>query len=119
MFDARMNLIGVHEISSGALTAAMVDPRVVFAAAVVAGASALILVHTHPSGDPQPSTEDVMLTDQIGKGAKLLSIRLLDHLIVARGGAWYSLRSRGHSAAFGGLGDLLLVPPSRFRYRPR
>jgi len=60
------------------------------------GAAHLILRHNHPSGEPTPSKEDVQLTRQLVEGARLLGIRLHDHLIVSNGtGKWVSLAQRG------------------------
>jgi len=113
--DARNALIGVQEVSIGGLTSAPVDSHVIFAGALAAGASAIILVHTHPSGNSEPSPEDARLTRVLGQGAKLLGLVVLDHLVVARGGAYTSMRDRGMPLS-GRLGDLLLVPPARVKW---
>jgi len=60
------------------------------------GAASLILVHNHPSGDPTPSREDLRLTRQLADGARLLDLRLHDHLIIGNGTEqWVSLAQRG------------------------
>ena len=93
--DIRSNVVGIHEVSIGALDQTMVDPRVLFAGLLTAGAAAFIIVHNHPSGDPEPSDPDVQLTRQIKEGARILGIRLLDHVVIARGGQHVSFQARG------------------------
>jgi DNA repair protein RadC len=87
---------GHHLVSTGSLSAAIVHPREVFGPALREGAAHLVLVHNHPSGDPTPSKEDVALTRQLAEGARLLGVRLHDHLIVGNGtGQWLSMAQRG------------------------
>ncbi len=84
------------EVSVGTLSASLVHPREVLGPALREGASSLILIHNHPSGDPTPSREDLKLTRQIVDGANLLDIRLHDHLIIGNGTLrWVSLAQRG------------------------
>jgi DNA repair protein RadC len=75
--------INNHQITIGTLDASLVHPREVFRAAIRDSASAVILVHNHPSGDPTPSREDMMVTEQLTEGGKILGIAVLDHIIVA------------------------------------
>ena len=83
-------------VSTGTQSASLVHPREVFGPALRAGAASLILVHNHPSGDPTPSREDLRLTRQLAEGAKLLDLRLHDHLIIGNGTErWVSLAERG------------------------
>ena len=93
-FDARMNIIAAQEVSLGALDATMMDPRVIFSAALLAGATAMMVAHNHPSGNPEPSEQDIALTHQLSKGATILGIKLLDHLVIARGGDYASFMLR-------------------------
>ncbi|HKA24279.1 MAG TPA: DNA repair protein RadC [Candidatus Eisenbacteria bacterium] len=92
--DARHRVMRRHTVSVGTLTASLVHPREVFAPAIRARAAALVVVHNHPSGDPEPSPEDCALTERLREGAKLLGVDLLDHVVVARGG-FVSFRERG------------------------
>jgi DNA repair protein RadC len=103
--NPRNEVLHVQEISRGGLDVTAVDPRVVFAGAILAGASAVILVHNHPSGDPEPSQADVALTGQLRKGGELLSIRVIDHLVIARGGKFTSFQQRGLMRTLGDVGD--------------
>jgi len=92
--DARHRVVRRHTVSIGTLTASLVHPREVFAPAIRARAAALVVVHNHPSGDPEPSPEDCALTERLKEGARLLGVDLLDHVVVARGG-YVSFRERG------------------------
>jgi DNA repair protein RadC len=84
------------EVSVGTQSASLVHPREVLGPALREGASSLVLVHNHPSGDPTPSREDLRLTRQLADGAKLLDLRLHDHLIIGNGTLnWVSLTQRG------------------------
>lgn len=70
------------EISKGGFSATVVDVRVILKYALQCNASAIILLHNHPSGNPKPSNEDILLTNKIKDAAKLLDIQVLDHFIV-------------------------------------
>lgn len=94
LLDNRHSLIRLAEISVGSLSASLVHPRELFKEAIAASAAAIILVHNHPSGDPQPSDHDVALTKQLLQAGKLLGIEVVDHLIVAARGT-VSLKAVG------------------------
>ena len=81
-------------ISVGCLTSSLVHPREVFQEAVVARAAALVLFHNHPSGDPEPSAEDIALTRRLAQAGALMGIEVLDHLILGAG-RFVSLKERG------------------------
>jgi len=81
-FDTKHKLIGIHIVSVGTLDASLVHPRDVFKAACLSNASALILAHNHPSGDPTPSAEDRALSKRLRQAGELLGVELLDFLIV-------------------------------------
>ena len=70
-------------ISEGILNASVVTPREVFREAVVGMAAAVILIHNHPSGNPEPSREDIQLTRQMTESGKMMNIPVLDHIIIA------------------------------------
>jgi DNA repair protein RadC len=91
--DSTLRLRGYHEVARGGLDVAPVDLRVVFGGVLVAGTPGFALVHNHPSGDPEPSLDDLALTERVVAGAKVLGLRFLDHLVVASG-SWSSLRER-------------------------
>lgn len=89
------------EVTSGTATSALAHPREVFRAAIREGATAVVCVHNHPSGDPAPSAADLQVTRQLREASKAVDIDLLDHVIVGRAGAdptgqgWYSFRASG------------------------
>ena len=92
--DARNRMIRVHELHAGGRTHADVEPAEVFHAAILDNANALILWHTHPSGDPSPSEDDAALTRRLAEAGRLLNVAVLDHIVVTREG-FVSLRQRG------------------------
>ena len=94
--NAQNGYTGHHLVSTGSLSASIVHPREVLGPALREGAAHLLLVHNHPSGDPTPSKEDVALTRQLAEGARLLGVRLHDHLVLGNGTSqWVSLAQRG------------------------
>lgn len=92
MLDAKNRVIGLHTVSIGTLSAALVSPREVFKAAILANAASIILAHNHPSGDTTPSPEDIKVTDTLKQAGQILGIDVLDHVIVGENGAFRSLR---------------------------
>jgi DNA repair protein RadC len=90
------DLLLIHHVSMGSLSASIVHPREVLGTAIREGAAHLILIHNHPSGDPTPSKEDIHLTRQLHEGARVLGLRVHDHLIIGNGTLkWVSLAQRG------------------------
>jgi DNA repair protein RadC len=81
-------------VSEGTLSASLVHPREVFKPAILESAASVVLLHNHPSGDPTPSREDVRLTRQLVECAKLLGLRVHDHLVIGRG-RFISLAEQG------------------------
>lgn len=92
MLTAKNELIGVHVASVGNLTSAIVCPRVVFKAAILANACSIIVAHNHPSGDPEPSPEDYGVTRTLKAAGKLLGIPLEDHIVIGDPGRYVSFR---------------------------
>ncbi len=92
-----------RQVTRGILDASLIHPREVFRDAIVLRAAAVILVHNHPSGNPEPSVEDLKVTRQLGKAGEQLGIPVLDHIIVA-GGTFSSLAGRGLLRGADGLG---------------
>jgi len=103
LLNTRRKLIRVEQISQGLVDTILVHPREVFKAAIAANASALVLVHNHPSGDPSPSEADIKVTRDLIRAGQLLKIDVLDHVILGRratlnGKDYASLRELGHFA---------------------
>jgi DNA repair protein RadC len=85
ILDAQHRLERDVTITRGLLTSSLVHPREVFREAIAERAAALILVHNHPSGDPTPSADDRIVTEQLVAAGKLLDIPVHDHIIIGRG----------------------------------
>lgn len=82
LLDTKNHLISQEEISIGGISYSLVDPRSVFEAGLRKGANAIILVHNHPSGNPEASEEDKLLTKRLAEVGELLSLKILDHIII-------------------------------------
>jgi DNA repair protein RadC len=92
--DVRHRLRREAVISVGCLTSSLVHPREVFQEAVLARAAAIVLFHNHPSGDPEPSADDLALTRRLAAAGSLMGIEVLDHLVLGAG-RYVSLKQRG------------------------
>ena len=84
LLNTRRRLIGLETVSQGTLDTLLVHPREVFKRAIAANASAVVLVHNHPSGDPTPSEADIKVTRDLIRAGQLLKIEVLDHVIIGR-----------------------------------
>jgi DNA repair protein RadC len=93
--DTRRRLIGEAELFRGALTRASVEPRQILALALDHAAESLALFHTHPSGDPSPTVEDVRFTRRMAEACAVVGVRLVDHIILGGARRWVSLQARG------------------------
>lgn len=94
MLSTKNKVNAIHTVSIGSLNASIVHPREVFKAAIVANAASVILGHNHPSGDPNPSREDIAVTKRLADVGNVVGIELLDHVIVGDE-KFYSLKERG------------------------
>ncbi len=95
IFTNRANkVLGVFEVSTGGIAGTVADPKLIFVAALKAGATGLILSHNHPSGNLTPSHADIELTRKIKQGGQLLEIQLLDHIIITSE-SYYSFADEG------------------------
>ena len=94
LLTVRHRLIGVHTVSVGCLASSLVHPREVLKPAILASAACLVLAHNHPSGDPEPSAEDVALTRRLVAAGQLLGIEVLDHVVLGEAGRYVSLKER-------------------------
>ena len=87
-------VIGMTEISSGGFSGTVVDPKLVFGIALKCCASSIILCHNHPSGNLQPSQEDLNMTRKLAEAGKLLDLMVLDHIILTKRG-YFSFGDEG------------------------
>ena len=90
----RNNLISVDKVSTGTLSASLAHPREVFIPAIKNSASSVIIAHNHPSGDPQPSEDDLAITKRLVEAGKILGIEVIDHIIVTKYG-YFSFKDKG------------------------
>ena len=81
-FDTKCNFLGDALISKGSVNSAFVSPRDIFRYAFDYEAVLIILLHNHPSGDPNPSDDDIRITRRLEKGAEILELKLVDHIII-------------------------------------
>ena len=94
LIDSRGQLIRISEISVGSLDASIVHPREVFKEAIAASAASVLFVHNHPSGNPEPSDEDIDLTNRLLAAGNIVGIDVLDHIIICDN-KYLSMKSRG------------------------
>ena len=92
--DTRSQVIKVSEISVGSLDTSIVHPREVFKEAMSVSAASVIVLHNHPSGDPQPSEDDIKLTKRLVEAGEIVGIEVLDHIIIGDKG-YLSLKREG------------------------
>ena len=92
---ARNQPLHEGEIYRGTLRRASVEPRTILREALNVGAAGVLLFHTHPSGDPSPSAEDLAFTERFQRAAEVVGVALVDHLILGDTNRWTSLRRTG------------------------
>jgi len=90
----RNNLISADNVSTGTLSASLAHPREVFLPAIKNSASTVIIVHNHPSGDTQPSEDDLNITKRLKEAGKILGIDVVDHIIVSKTN-YFSFKDKG------------------------
>jgi DNA repair protein RadC len=94
LMDTKNHVLDIVEIYRGSVNMSQVRVGEVFKAAIRRNATAIIVVHNHPSGDPTPSPDDVAVTRAIVQAGKLMDVEVLDHLVIGQG-RWVSLKERG------------------------
>jgi len=94
LLNRQNRVLGVLNVAQGGFSEVMVDPKVIFSAALKACASGIILSHNHPSSELRPSEADIRLTRKMVDGGKLLGIEVHDHIILSAYG-YYSFRDEG------------------------
>lgn len=93
--DSSNKLIAIHTISVGILNSSLVHPREVFKIALMVNAAGVIVAHNHPSGNIEPSGEDLKITRQLVEAGKILGLPLHDHIIVTERNGYTSLAEKG------------------------
>lgn len=92
--SVRSTVLGTQTVATGEIDRVSISPRRIVECALAAKASALILVHNHPSGDASPSAEDILLTKEVVQAAALFGISVFDHIIIGKG-SYFSLKANG------------------------
>jgi DNA repair protein RadC len=90
--DTALHPIGYHLLSRGTLNDVMMHPREVFKAAILANAATIVLIHNHPSGNPEPSAYDIKTTTRLRQVGELVGIEVMDHIVLGLNGQYRSLR---------------------------
>jgi len=93
-FSSNNKIISYEVVSMGSLTSSIVHPREVFKAAILANAVSVLFMHNHPSGNTEPSLDDIEITKRLCKAGNILGINILDHLIITRND-YFSFRDKG------------------------
>lgn len=98
LLDVKNRLMQDVKVSEGTLTSSLIHPREAFIQAVRESAASVIFVHNHPSGDPTPSRDDILVTGRLQEAGEMLGIKVLDHIIVGDG-QYASMLEKGHLKA--------------------
>ena len=91
LLDTKNQVISRETISIGSLSASIVHPREVYNIAIRRSAASILLMHNHPSGNPEPSQEDLAITERLVEAGKIVGIKVLDHIVFGDG-IYYSLK---------------------------
>ena len=94
LLNTKSRLIGETDISKGTVNSAVISPGGLFVEALQKNAVSIVLLHNHPSGDPTPSKEDVLITRRIQEAGRLIGVELLDHIVIGDN-CYVSLREKG------------------------
>lgn len=86
LLNTRNKIIGISTVSIGILNTSVVHPRELFKEAIIHNAMSVVLAHNHPSGDPEPSEDDLMITRRLVEAGKILGIEVIDHIIITKDG---------------------------------
>ena len=94
LLSTKNHVLATPTVSVGSLNASVVHPRELFREAIIYSAAAVILAHNHPSGDPSPSREDIVITKTMTEAGRILDISVIDHVIIGDG-KYVSLKEKG------------------------
>ncbi len=92
--DAKNRILCIDRVSTGTLTSSIIHPREVFKTALLSSAASLLLIHNHPSGDLEPSRDDIAITEKLRGAGEMIGITVLDHVIIGNG--YVSLKEKGY-----------------------
>jgi len=92
--DAKNRILCIDRVSAGTMTNSLIHPREVFKTALLSSAASLLLIHNHPSGDPTPSRDDILITEKLKGAGEIMGIAVLDHVIIGDG--YISLKEKGY-----------------------
>ena len=92
--NTKNRVLGIFEISHGTVNSSIVGVREIFQKALLANSVSIILMHNHPSGSPDPSREDIVVTKKVAEAGKILGVELLDHIVI--GDKYVSLKEKGY-----------------------
>lgn len=96
LLDSANHVLGYHPLSTGSLDLSIVSPRMVFAPAVrTMACSRVVLIHNHPSGDPEATRDDIRLTQHLVRAGRMLDVHVIDHVILGVGESYSSLAQEG------------------------
>lgn len=98
LMDSQGQVNGIHTISIGDSCSSIANPREIFKAAIMTNSCSIVLAHNHPSGNSDPSREDILVTEKVIQAGKLLEIEVLDHVIIGNGN--YHSMSRMNTVRF-------------------
>ncbi len=94
LLNPRNKIIGISTISIGTLNTSLAHPREIFKEAIIHNAMSVVLAHNHPSGDPEPSEDDLTITKRLTEAGKILGIEVIDHIIITKIG-FFSFKEKG------------------------
>lgn len=94
LLNTRNKIIGISTVSIGTLNTSLVHPREIFKEAIIHNAASVVLAHNHPSGDTEPSENDLTITKRLVEAGKILGIEVLDHIIVTKN-SFFSFKEKG------------------------
>lgn len=95
LLDVKNNLINRVMVTLGLASASLTHPRETFRSAITHNASSIVCVHSHPSGDPSPSAEDLRVTRQLVEAGRIIDIKVIDHVVMGRDPKFVSMREAG------------------------
>lgn len=95
LLDTKYNIIEDHTLSIGTVNASLVNPREVFIHALKREAVNILLIHNHPSGNPEPSPDDIAITERVEQAGEIVGVKLIDHIVIGDG-IYVSLKEQGY-----------------------